>query len=58
MTEEKLVEIIEVLETEREEQKQAYWLRSDRKYEALERYDDALRALKEIAYYQFDREIE
>ena len=58
MDEKKIQEIIYLLESEQQEQKESYWMQPHKKYEALENYDNAIRALKEIAYLQFDLEIE
>lgn len=58
MDQNELEQFIESLEQEKEEQARAYWFDSNKKYETLEQYEKALQALKNIAYLQFDLEIE
>lgn len=58
MDQNELEQFIESLEQEKEEQARAYWFDGNKKYETLEQYEKALQALKNIAYLQFDLEIE
>lgn len=58
MEQEELAQFIDMLELEKDKHSKARWFNIDEKLEMLGEYDKALQALKNIAYLQFDVEIE
>ena len=58
MEQEELAQFIDMLELEKDKHSKARWFNIDEKLEMLGQYDKSLHALKNIAYLQFDLEIE